>query len=69
MASSFETLEALALFLCKCVDEFLLSRFLRPDERGWRYNVSLEKPVAVPLADAPRVQLSLDSREIHNIRG
>jgi hypothetical protein len=62
--SSFETLEALATELCLKIDEYLRSKYQPPDKNGWRLRISLEKPIAVPLADAPCVQLSVDTCDL-----
>lgn len=62
--SSFETLEALARTLCTKIYQHLRSTSRVPAGRGWRLRVCLEKPIAVPLADAPRVELSLDTVDL-----
>ncbi|KAI1436763.1 Dihydroneopterin aldolase-domain-containing protein [Xylaria sp. CBS 124048] len=58
-ASSFETLEALGVHIAtKILDEFRVSdspQTMR--QRGWQVRVCLEKPIAVPFADCPAVEV------------
>ncbi|KAI9904828.1 hypothetical protein N3K66_001357 [Trichothecium roseum] len=63
--SSFETLEALALVLARAVKEWLAAHSERPTGGGgWKLTVTLEKPVAVPFADASCVELVAYTDEI-----
>lgn len=65
MDSSFETLEALALVLARAVKEWLAANSERPPGgAGWKLTVTLEKPVAVPFADASCVELVAYTDEI-----
>ncbi|KAM0462757.1 hypothetical protein ACHAPV_003581 [Trichoderma viride] len=63
--SSFETLEALANTLA-----FRLASYLHSSQagsmnrKGWPIKIALEKPIAVVLADAACVQLSVISSEV-----
>ncbi|RFU74067.1 hypothetical protein TARUN_8167 [Trichoderma arundinaceum] len=63
--SSFETLEALANTLA-----FRLASYLHSSQagsmnrKGWPIKIALEKPIAVVLADAACVQLSVNSSEV-----
>ncbi|KAI1176666.1 hypothetical protein F4777DRAFT_545468 [Nemania sp. FL0916] len=58
-ASSFETLEALGMHIAnKILDEFRVGDSPQPmRERGWQVKVCLEKPIAVPFADCPAVEV------------
>jgi dihydroneopterin aldolase len=63
--SAFETLEALANTLA-----FRLASYLHSSQagsmnrKGWPIKIALEKPIAVVLADAACVQLSVNSSEV-----
>lgn len=60
-ASSFETLEALGAHLA----DRILSNFKIGEDpksgrdRGWLVNITLAKPIAVPLAESPSVQIKM----------
>ncbi|KAI5466082.1 hypothetical protein BGZ63DRAFT_348773 [Mariannaea sp. PMI_226] len=57
MSSSFETLEALATYLASHITEHIASSGAdSPDSSGWHLQIGLEKPTAVPLADAACVE-------------
>ncbi|KAI0442106.1 Dihydroneopterin aldolase-domain-containing protein [Xylaria telfairii] len=62
-SSSFETLEALGTHIArKILDEFRIGESPRPmKERGWQVRVCLEKPIAVPFADCPSVEVRVGS--------
>ncbi|KAI0466461.1 Dihydroneopterin aldolase-domain-containing protein [Xylaria cf. heliscus] len=62
-ASSFETLEALGTHIArKILDEFRIGDSPQPmKERGWQVRVCLEKPIAVPFADCPSVEVRMGS--------
>ncbi|KAI0506118.1 Dihydroneopterin aldolase-domain-containing protein [Xylaria bambusicola] len=62
-ASSFETLEALGTHVAdKILDEFRIQGSpQRMRERGWQIKVCLEKPIAVPFADCPAVEVRVGS--------
>ncbi|KAK5624486.1 hypothetical protein RRF57_000202 [Xylaria bambusicola] len=62
-ASSFETLEALGTHIAnKILDEFRIQDSPQPmRERGWQVRVCLEKPIAVPFADCPAVEVRVGS--------
>ncbi|KAF4123966.1 FolB [Geosmithia morbida] len=62
--SSYETLEALAERICADISQHLHEYYAVPDTKGWRLKISLEKPIAVPMADAPRIELSVDSCDL-----
>ncbi|TGJ82551.1 hypothetical protein E0Z10_g6199, partial [Xylaria hypoxylon] len=62
-SSSFETLEALGTHIAnQILDEFRIGdspQTMR--ERGWQVRVCLEKPIAVPFADCPSVEVRAGS--------
>ncbi|KAG9257818.1 uncharacterized protein F5Z01DRAFT_303302 [Emericellopsis atlantica] len=62
--SSFETLEALAAKLSVELTQYLTKTYTTPGKEGWRLIIALEKPVAVPLADCPCVELSIDTADV-----
>ncbi|KAI1376340.1 hypothetical protein F4677DRAFT_88944 [Hypoxylon crocopeplum] len=61
--SSFETLEALATQVAnKILSDFRIGDSPAPmKERGWQVKVCLEKPVAVPFAECPAVEVTMGS--------
>ncbi|KAI0908890.1 Dihydroneopterin aldolase-domain-containing protein [Ustulina deusta] len=62
-SSSFETLEALGTHVAnQILDEFRIGDSpQRMRERGWQVRVCLEKPIAVPFADCPSVEVRVGS--------
>ncbi|KKP04481.1 hypothetical protein THAR02_03425 [Trichoderma harzianum] len=63
--SSFETLEALANTLANNLASYLHSNHTGfTNRKGWPIKIALEKPIAVVLADAACVQLSVNSSEV-----
>ncbi|KAI1390259.1 Dihydroneopterin aldolase-domain-containing protein [Hypoxylon trugodes] len=60
-ASSFETLEALASHVAKKIlSDFRIGDDPKPmKERGWQVRVCLEKPIAVPFAECPSVEVTM----------
>ncbi|OAA73238.1 Dihydroneopterin aldolase [Cordyceps fumosorosea ARSEF 2679] len=65
--SSYETLEALGTRLTVAVAAHLHRKHTQPrDGAGWDINISLEKPVAVPLADAACVEMSTNTVNVPN---
>ncbi|KAL7946400.1 hypothetical protein V8C42DRAFT_320509 [Trichoderma barbatum] len=63
--SSFETLEALANTLAYKLASYLhSSQAGSMNRKGWPIKIALEKPIAVVLADAACVQLSVNSSEV-----
>ncbi|KAI0433670.1 Dihydroneopterin aldolase-domain-containing protein [Xylaria sp. FL1042] len=62
-SSSFETLEALGTHIAnQILDEFRIGDSpQRMRERGWQIRVCLEKPIAVPFADCPSVEVRVGS--------
>lgn len=70
-ASSFETLEALGTHIAtKILDDFRPAPSSSADtatdadgrtmrERGWQVRVCLEKPIAVPFAECPAVEVRM----------
>ncbi|KAI1412608.1 hypothetical protein F5Y13DRAFT_163075 [Hypoxylon sp. FL1857] len=60
-ASSFETLEALASQVAnKILSDFRIGDNPAPmKERGWQVKVCLEKPIAVPFAECPGVEVTM----------
>ncbi|KAI2618485.1 hypothetical protein GGR54DRAFT_640608 [Hypoxylon sp. NC1633] len=61
--SSFETLEALATLVAnKILSDFRIGDDPAPmKERGWQVKVCLEKPIAVPFAECPAVEVTMSS--------
>ncbi|KAI1774003.1 Dihydroneopterin aldolase-domain-containing protein [Hypoxylon cercidicola] len=59
--SSFETLEALASHMAeKILSDFRIGDDPKPmRERGWRVKICLEKPIAVPFAECPAVEVTM----------
>lgn len=57
--SSFETLEALGSLLAnKILDEFkIVDEPKTARERGWQVKISLAKPIAIPFAERPAVEI------------
>ena len=56
--SSFETLESLGTHMAEEIMAFIPPKRHRTGrELGWQVKVSLEKPVAIPLADGPVVEI------------
>lgn len=62
--SSLETLEALADVLATQITAHLRTAHPSESGNGWKLKISLAKPVAVPLADAPCVELRVDTRNV-----
>lgn len=63
--SSFETLEALANTMAYRLASYLhSSQAGSMNRKGWPIKIALEKPIAVVLADAACVQLSVNSSEV-----
>ncbi|KAI0842862.1 hypothetical protein F5Y06DRAFT_291853 [Hypoxylon sp. FL0890] len=60
-SSSFETLEALASQIAnKILSDFRIGDDPKPmKERGWQVKVCLEKPIAVPFAECPAVEVTM----------
>ncbi|KAI2466598.1 Dihydroneopterin aldolase-domain-containing protein [Annulohypoxylon bovei var. microspora] len=60
-ASSFKTLEALASQVAnKILSDFRIGDNPAPmKERGWKVKVCLEKPIAVPFAECPSVEVTM----------
>ncbi|KAI1103306.1 hypothetical protein F4804DRAFT_342567 [Jackrogersella minutella] len=60
-ASSFETLEALATMIAhKILLDFRIGDSLTDMKgRGWKVRVCLEKPIAVPFAECPAVEVTI----------
>ncbi|KGQ11668.1 hypothetical protein BBAD15_g2585 [Beauveria bassiana D1-5] len=60
--SSYETLEALGTQMTVVIAAHLHRKHTPPrDGAGWNINISLEKPIAVPLADAACVEMSTNT--------
>ncbi|KAM3498866.1 hypothetical protein MY10362_007836 [Beauveria mimosiformis] len=60
--SSYETLEALGTQMTVVIAAHLQRKHTPPrDGAGWNINISLEKPIAVPLADAACVEMSTNT--------
>ncbi|ATY59766.1 Dihydroneopterin aldolase [Cordyceps militaris] len=65
--SSYETLEALGTQLTVVLAAHLHRKHTPPrDGAGWDINISLEKPIAVPLADAACVEMSTNTANVPN---
>jgi hypothetical protein len=63
--SSFETLEAFAALLTTEMTRHLRAKHKVPrGSPGWHINISLEKPIAVPFADAACVETQTDTNDI-----
>ncbi|PHH75264.1 hypothetical protein CDD80_2510 [Ophiocordyceps camponoti-rufipedis] len=63
--STFGTLEALAVHIMKVVALYLSAEKLLPlDGSGSLVTIILEKPMAVPFADAPAVELRLNTNDV-----
>ncbi len=63
--SSYETLEALGTHLTVAIATHLHAEHVPPrDGGGWNINISLEKPIAVPLADAACVEMSTNTTNV-----
>ncbi|KAI1482564.1 Dihydroneopterin aldolase-domain-containing protein [Daldinia eschscholtzii] len=62
-SSSFETLEALASYVAnKILSDFKIGDDPKPmKDRGWRVKVCLEKPIAIPTAEFPAVEVTMGS--------
>ncbi|EPE09179.1 hypothetical protein F503_06955 [Ophiostoma piceae UAMH 11346] len=58
-ASSFETLEALATHLGRTILEWGQASSDTSSPPAWNVHVALEKPIAVPFADAPIVEVRM----------
>ena len=65
-ASSFETLEALAMKLMRTIAHHLKSKCepLLGKAAGWEVCITLEKPIAVPMADASCVELRMNTNDV-----
>ncbi|TQV97201.1 hypothetical protein V2A60_000174 [Cordyceps javanica] len=65
--SSYETLEALGTQMTVVIAAHLHRKHTPPrDGAGWIINISLEKPIAVPLADAACVEMSTNTANVPN---
>jgi hypothetical protein len=65
--SSFETLETLLYAIASKIATHLHTMPEHQASGGsldWRLKIGLEKPIAVPFADAPCVELSLNTSDI-----
>lgn len=65
--SSFETLEALAMTLMKTISKHLHGNFTACGGNGWIVGIQLEKPIAVPMADASCVELRMNTNMVTTI--
>lgn len=63
-ASSFETLEALATHLGRVILEWGQASSLTNTAPPWSVHVILEKPLAVPFADAPIIEVCMGSGQV-----
>ncbi|KAM4059042.1 dihydroneopterin aldolase domain-containing protein [Hirsutella rhossiliensis] len=64
-ASSFGTLEALAAHLADTVSRYLRAEQQEPlDGSGSHLTITVEKPIAVPFADAPSVELRTNTNDV-----
>jgi len=63
--SSFGTLEALASDIAETVTLYLrLERAEPVDGSGSQLKIIVDKPIAVPFADAPSVELRVNTRDV-----
>lgn len=65
--SSFETLEALSMAISRSVARRMSVLKLGKQLESYRFKVCLEKPIAVTLADAPCVELSIEARDVMDL--
>lgn len=62
MASShFETLEALGLEMANSI--LSMRKEVQVGEMPWKVRIRLEKPIAVPLAECPEVEVQVGSSD------
>ncbi|VUC34443.1 unnamed protein product [Clonostachys rosea] len=62
--SSLETLEALLDVIATQITIHLNTTYPSDSANGWKLKISLDKPVAVPFADAPCVEIRIDTRNV-----
>ncbi|QUC17911.1 uncharacterized protein UV8b_02152 [Ustilaginoidea virens] len=63
--SAFETIEALVADLAAHITAHLVGSYGRcKDEHGWHLRIGVEKPIAVVFADAPCVELSVNTNDV-----
>lgn len=63
--SSFETIEALLADLALQVTTHLAKKHQEPlDGEGWLLKIAVEKPIAVVFADAPCVELRINTNDV-----
>lgn len=63
--SSYETLEALVADLAVSIATHLAFKHKPPaDGDGWNLKISVEKPIAVVFADAPCVELRVNTNDV-----
>ncbi|CAK7245913.1 MAG: hypothetical protein STHCBS139747_007518 [Sporothrix thermara] len=65
-ASAFETLEALGTHIARAILQEFRPQGPMPDDRlpAWYVHVTLEKPIAVPFADAPVVEVRMAAEHL-----
>jgi dihydroneopterin aldolase len=63
--SSFETIEALLADMALQITTHLAKKHKPPlDGQGWQLKIAVEKPIAVVLADAPCVELNINTNQV-----
>ncbi|OAA48683.1 dihydropteroate synthase [Metarhizium rileyi] len=63
--SSFETIEALLADMALHIAMYLAKNHKEPaDGEGWLLRIAVEKPIAVMFADAPCVELSINTNDV-----
>ncbi|CAG9971443.1 unnamed protein product [Clonostachys byssicola] len=65
--SSLETLEALVDVIATQITKHLNTTYPSEAANGWKLKISLDKPVAVPFADAPCVEIRVDTRNVRTL--
>jgi hypothetical protein len=61
--SAFETLEALGASIASSITRYLKEKCSEP-HGGWNVTIGLEKPIAVPLADAACVEMCFNTNDV-----
>ncbi|KAF5125515.1 hypothetical protein E5D57_010203 [Metarhizium anisopliae] len=63
--SSFETIEALLADMALRITTHLVRNHEPPaDGEGWQLGIAVEKPIAVVFADAPCVELRINTNDV-----
>lgn len=63
--SAFETIEALLADMAVHITTHLAKKYEAPaDGAGWHLKIAVEKPIAVVFADAPCVELRINTNDV-----